>query len=153
MCGIKEVHLGGTLPAGRELDERLDCELISDGTPRRRGRVLQHGQCGLGSGGFDKRLVVQDVGKTVVKTDASAAMGTSAKVGTFEVNQVSLQGNVTSENLRVEKVSTEENLADALTKGDKSSRIETRSCRTASLQRVVSYLSQNYKAGAPEASL
>ena len=57
-----------------------------------------------------------------VKSDASAAIGIANRVGVgkarhIEVNQLWLQEMVSNGRLRIEKVWSEENLADALTKG------------------------------------
>ena len=58
----------------------------------------------------------------VIKTDASAAIGISNRLGIgkirhIEVNQLWLQDKVAKGVLVIEKVPTDENLADALTKG------------------------------------
>ena len=57
-----------------------------------------------------------------IKSDASAAIGIGNRVGTgkirhIEVTQLWLQEKVSNRDIRVEKVPSEENLADALTKG------------------------------------
>ena len=58
----------------------------------------------------------------VIKSDASAAIGISNRVGSgkirhIEVTQLWLQDKVSSREVKLNKVGTEENLADALTKG------------------------------------
>ena len=60
-------------------------------------------------------------GKIVIKSDASAALGVAQRLGIgkirhIEVNQLWLQEKVYKGEIIVEKVSTDENLADALTK-------------------------------------
>ena len=65
-------------------------------------------------------LGVQE-GKIVLKTDASAALGVAQRLGIgkirhIEVNQLWLQEKVYKGEIIVDKVSTDENLADALTK-------------------------------------
>ena len=57
----------------------------------------------------------------VLKSDASAAIGIANRVGLgkirrIETNQMWLQSNVNSKDLLIEKVGTDENLSDALTK-------------------------------------
>ena len=65
-------------------------------------------------------LGVQE-GKIVLKTDASAALGIAHRLGIgkirhIEVNQLWLQEKVYAGEVIVEKVKTDENLADAMTK-------------------------------------
>ena len=60
-------------------------------------------------------------GRVILKTDASAALGVAHRLGIgkirhIEVNQVWLQEKVYRGEIVFEKVSTDENLADALTK-------------------------------------
>ena len=60
-------------------------------------------------------------GRIILKTDASAALGVAQRLGIgkirhIEVNQLWLQEKVYKGEIIVEKVSTDENLADALTK-------------------------------------
>ena len=60
-------------------------------------------------------------GEIVIKTDASAAMGVAQRLGIrkirhIEVNQLWLQDKVYDGEVRLVKVGTDENLADALTK-------------------------------------
>ena len=60
-------------------------------------------------------------GPVTVHTDASAAIGISNRVGTgkvrhIEVNQLWVQEKIAKGELKVIKVGTDENLADALTK-------------------------------------
>ena len=60
-------------------------------------------------------------GRIIIKTDASAALGVAQRLGIgkirhIEVNQLWLQEKVYKGEIIVEKVSTDENLADALTK-------------------------------------
>ena len=58
----------------------------------------------------------------VLKSDASAAIGISNRIGSgkirhIEVTQLWLQDKVSQKSITLEKVGTDENLADALTKG------------------------------------
>ena len=71
------------------------------------------------------RSMLMDLGVTegriVLKTDASAALGVAQRLGIgkirhIEVNQLWLQEKVYNGDIIVEKVGTDENLADALTK-------------------------------------
>ena len=71
------------------------------------------------------RSMLMDLGVTegriILKTDASAALGVAQRLGIgkirhIEVNQLWLQEKVYEGDIIVEKVSTDENLADALTK-------------------------------------
>ena len=71
------------------------------------------------------RSMLMDLGVTegriILKTDASAALGVAQRFGIgkirhIEVNQVWLQEKVYSGHIIVEKVGTDDNLADALTK-------------------------------------
>ena len=60
-------------------------------------------------------------GRIVLKTDASAALGIAHRLGIgkirhIEVNQIWLQEKVYAGEIIVEKVKTDKNLADALTK-------------------------------------
>ena len=69
-----------------------------------------------------KDLGVEDFGKIEIKTDASAAVGIGSRIGIgkvrhIEVNQLWLQERVSKKEISITKVNTEENLADALTKG------------------------------------
>ena len=64
-----------------------------------------------------------------VKSDASAAIGIANRVGVgkvrhIEVNHLWLQEMVSNGKMRIEKVRSEENLADALTKGADAQAIE-----------------------------
>ena len=63
-----------------------------------------------------------------MKSDASAAIGIGNRVGTgkirhIEVTQLWLQEKVSNREVRIEKVPTDDNLADALTKGVDASAI------------------------------
>ena len=71
------------------------------------------------------RSMLMDLGvgerRIILKTDASAALGLAQRLGIgnirhIEVNQLWLQGKVYEGKIIVEKVSTDEKLADALTK-------------------------------------
>ena len=67
--------------------------------------------------------------KITLKSDASAAIGIANRVGVgkvrhIEVNQLWLQEKVSNGQIRIEKVKSEENLADALTKGVDAQSIE-----------------------------
>ena len=69
-----------------------------------------------------KDLGVEYDGGIRLNTDASAAIGISNRVGSgkirhIEVNQLQLQDKVRKKEMEVVKVPTDENLADALTKG------------------------------------
>ena len=64
----------------------------------------------------------EDIGQTTIRTDASAAAGIWSRIGIgkvrhIEVNQLWLQEKVALSRLKIEKVPTKDNLADAMTKG------------------------------------
>ena len=88
----------------------------------RRSRVLCIGQ--RGSEGLGLQGILRDLGLewgVDVSTDASAARGIASrrglgKVKNIEVNQLWIQDMVGRGRIRIHKVGTEENLADALTK-------------------------------------
>jgi len=68
-----------------------------------------------------KDMGVAHEGAICVKSDASAAIGIANRIGIgkvrhIEVNQLWLQDKVSKKEIIIEKVPTEENLADALTK-------------------------------------
>ena len=68
----------------------------------------------------DLGIVLSD--PIVLKSDASAAIGISNRIGSgkirhIEVTQLWLQDKVSQKSITLEKVGTDENLADALTKG------------------------------------
>jgi len=68
-------------------------------------------------------------GPTILKSDASAAIGIGNRVGSgkvrhIEVTQLWLQDKVSQKVFVLEKVSTDDNLADALTKGVDASAIQ-----------------------------
>ena len=72
------------------------------------------------------KTIMKDMGvelsePIVIKSDASAAIGIANRIGIgkvrhIEVNQLWLQEKVGKKEIRIVKVGTEENLADALTK-------------------------------------
>ena len=69
-----------------------------------------------------KDLGIVHTDPIVLKSDASAAIGISNRIGSgkirhIEVTQLWLQDKVSQKSIVLEKVGTNENLADALTKG------------------------------------
>ena len=80
-----------------------------------------------GSQSLGTKAIAQDMGITftkpiVLKSDASAAIGIGNRIGSgkvrhIEVTQLWLQDKVTQKVFVLEKVGTDDNLADALTKG------------------------------------
>ena len=89
------------------------------------GEAEYYGLVKAASVGLGIQGIYRDLGHSVkvrLHTDASAAKGIASRRGTgkikhIEVNQLWLQEKVASGKPKVEKVSTEDNLADALTKG------------------------------------
>ena len=67
-------------------------------------------------------------GKIKIRTDASAAIGIANRIGVgkvrhIEVNQLRLQDKVQAGIIKFTKVGADENLADALTKGLESNKL------------------------------
>ena len=84
--------------------------------------MVKAGSVGLGMESLLKDLGVEDLNETEIKSDASAAIGISSRIGIgkvrhIEVNQLWLQEKVAAGKFKIIKVPTADNLADALTKG------------------------------------
>ena len=90
------------------------------------GEAEYHGIVKAGSVVMGIRALAADMGMEfekpiAIKSDASAAIGISNRIGIgkirhIEVTQLWVQGKVASKEIVIDKVPTEENLADALTK-------------------------------------
>ena len=84
--------------------------------------MVKAGSVGMGIESLLKDLGVDDLDKIDIKTDASAAIGIGSRIGIgkirhIEVNQLWLQDKVAMGKITLTKVPTNDNLADALTKG------------------------------------
>ena len=91
--------------------------------------MVRAGSVALGIESLMADLGMREVGPIALNTDASAAIGISARIGIgkvrhIEVNQLWLQEKVAAGRFKVIKVPTDGNLADALTKGVDSSVID-----------------------------
>ena len=83
--------------------------------------IAKAGSVALGIDAFMADLGAEAMGKIALRTDASAAIGISNRVGIgkarhAEVNQLWLQENVAAGRFDVIKAPADQNLADALTK-------------------------------------
>ena len=90
--------------------------------------LVKAGSVGLGVQAIANELGIEFEGAIELNSDASAAIGISNRVGSgkirhIEVTQLWLQDKVSSKEVVLNKVSTDDNLADALTKGVDASAI------------------------------
>ena len=90
------------------------------------GEAEYYGLVKAASVSIGVKTIMKDMGvelsePTVIKSDASAAIGIANRIGIgkvrhIEVNQLWLQEKVSKKEIFIEKVGTDDNLADALTK-------------------------------------
>ena len=98
------------------------------------GEAEYYGLVKAASVSIGVKTIMKDMGvelsePTIIKSDASAAIGIANRIGIgkvrhIEVNQLWLQEKVSKKEILIEKVSTENNLADALTKAVDARAIE-----------------------------
>ena len=91
--------------------------------------LVKAGSVGLGIKNLTLEMGIRFEGPIELNSDASAAIGISSRIGSgkvrhIEVTQLWLQEKVRDKTIRVNKVGTDDNLSDALTKGVDSAAIQ-----------------------------